>query len=283
MRHTYECPLRWADMDLLGHINNVAYVDYLQEARIELLAAHPELAVVRDGEGLVVVHHELDYVAPLKFRKRPVLVDSWITDMRAGSFVLAHEVYDEGEHGRTTYLRASTRVASMDLASGAPRRIGVEDRSVLEAYLEPAEPRRPLSAAGRPVHVHPVRVRWSDLDTYHHVNNVKYIEFFQEARVGYTRSMHQEGDVFGPFVIARVDVDYRRPMGFRREPFHVHSWVSHVGGSSAVFVSELRDGDTVLASSRVVAVGFDPETQRSAPMLPDHRTRLLEHLERASL
>jgi len=40
MRHVYECPMRWADMDMLGHVNNVTYVDYLQEARIDMLAAH---------------------------------------------------------------------------------------------------------------------------------------------------------------------------------------------------------------------------------------------------
>ena len=33
--------MRWADMDLLGHVNNVTYVDYLQEARVDMLRVHP--------------------------------------------------------------------------------------------------------------------------------------------------------------------------------------------------------------------------------------------------
>ncbi len=37
MRHVYRCPTRWADLDLLGHVNNVVYVDYLQEARVDLV------------------------------------------------------------------------------------------------------------------------------------------------------------------------------------------------------------------------------------------------------
>jgi acyl-CoA thioester hydrolase len=282
VRHTYECPLRWADMDLLGHINNVAYVDYLQEARIEFFADHPELLEGSSGEGLVVVRHELDFVAPLKYRKRPVLVDTWVTEVRAGSFALGHEVYSDEPEGRRVYFRAATRLAAMVLATGAPRRISVDERSLLEQYLEPAAPRPALSTQGSPVHVHPLRVRWSDLDTYHHVNNVKYVEFFQEARIAYTRSMHQEGDVFGAFVIARIDIDYKRPVDFRRTSYAVHTWISRVGKSSAVFASELRDGETVLAATQVVAVGFDTETQRSAPMLPDHRVRMLEHLERAA-
>ena len=38
--HTYQCPLRWADMDLLGHVNNVTYLDYVAEARQALFAGH---------------------------------------------------------------------------------------------------------------------------------------------------------------------------------------------------------------------------------------------------
>ena len=29
-RTPIECPLRWADLDLLGHVNNVTYLDYLE-------------------------------------------------------------------------------------------------------------------------------------------------------------------------------------------------------------------------------------------------------------
>ncbi len=281
MRHTYECPLRWADMDQLGHINNVAYVDYLQEARIAMFAAHPELH--RSGVGLVVVRHELEFLAPLKFRKRPVLIDSWVTEVRAGSFTAGYEIYDDEPQGRVVYLRASTRLAPMELASGAPRRIEAGEREVLERYLEPAVPRMPLSTAGGSRHVYPLRVRWSDLDTYHHVNNVKYVEYFQEARIGYSMAMHQRGDVFGEFVVARIDVDYLRPLGFRNEPFEVHSWISHVGNTSAIYVSELRDQGSVLARTQVVTVGFDTTTQRSAPLPPDHVKRLRAELAASGL
>jgi len=35
--HTSLQPLRWADMDMLGHVNNVAYFRYMEQARIEWL------------------------------------------------------------------------------------------------------------------------------------------------------------------------------------------------------------------------------------------------------
>ncbi|WP_278256592.1 acyl-CoA thioesterase [Nocardioides convexus] len=72
VRHRYDCPLRWADLDLLGHVNNVRYVDYLREARGALLRACLEAAGVErhEGDGYVVVRHEVSFVAPLLFRTR---------------------------------------------------------------------------------------------------------------------------------------------------------------------------------------------------------------------
>jgi acyl-CoA thioester hydrolase len=116
------------------------------------------------------------------------------------------------------------------------------------------------------------------------VNNVKYVEYFQEARLRYLMRQHQEGDAFGDIVVARTDVDYRRPILFRLAPYEVHSWVSHVGRTSFVISAEIRDPEAtdpgeVLASSRSVLVGFDLATQRAAALTPDHRARLLGELE----
>ena len=71
-RHIYLCPLRWADMDALGHVNNVIYVDYLQESRVDMLRTHaPATGGEQLAEGTVVVRHEVEFVAPLVFRFDP--------------------------------------------------------------------------------------------------------------------------------------------------------------------------------------------------------------------
>jgi acyl-CoA thioester hydrolase len=279
VRHTYECPVRWADMDMLQHVNNVTYVDYLQEARIDMFESQPEFQGGEDlAEGVVVVRHELEFVAPLVFRSRPVKVDSWITQIRAASFTMAYEVYDETASGRVVYLRASSVLAPFVFATERPRRIGDVERAVLNRYYEPAEPRRPVPGGGESRYVYPLRVRWSDVDAYRHVNNVTYIEYFQEARIRYIMHLHQHGDTFDHIVVARTDVDYRRPIFFRSAPYDVHSWISDVGRSSFTIAAEIRDGDEALARSRVVVVGFDPETQRAAELTPDHRARLIAEL-----
>lgn len=274
--------MRWADIDMLQHVNNVVYVDYLQEARIDMFAAHPEFRGGEDlGEGVVVVRHELEFAAPLRFRQLPVAVDSWVTEVRAGSFTMAYEVYDaspEAATDRVVYLRASTQLAPFVFATESPRRISPVEREVLERYLEPAEPRKPVSREGSSKHVYPLKVRWSDVDAYRHVNNVKYLEYFQEARISYSMAMHHRGDAFGQSVIARTDVDYRRPILFRLAPYQVHTWVSHVGTTSYTLAAEIRDGEELLASSQAVVVGFDAATQRAAPISEDQRQRLLDQL-----
>jgi acyl-CoA thioester hydrolase len=149
---------------------------------------------------------------------------------------------------------------------------------VLERFLEPAAPRDRLPARGASRHCYALHVRWSDVDAYRHVNNVKYFEFFQEARIQYLLDLRNDGE-WGHQVVARTDVDYRRPLLFRSSPYQLHSWVSHVGTRSFAIAGEIRDGGTVLATGEVVMVCFDKQTQRATDMPAAQRAALLAELE----
>jgi acyl-CoA thioester hydrolase len=139
VRHVYYCPLRWADMDSLGHVNNVTYVDYLQEARVDMLSVHaPASGGEELAEGVVVVRHEVEFVAPLVFRPEPVRIESWVTRIRAASFTMRYEILDElPEAGRRVYTRAATVLTPYLFTAERPRRIREEEREVLEKFLEP--------------------------------------------------------------------------------------------------------------------------------------------------
>jgi len=126
-------------MDSLGHVNNVTYVDYLQEARVDMLRVH---APVQGGEklavGTVVVRHEVEFVAPLVFRFEPVRIETWVTQIRAATFTMAYEILDvlpDGE--RRVYLRARSVLTPYVFAEERPRRVSAEEREVLERFLEP--------------------------------------------------------------------------------------------------------------------------------------------------
>jgi len=261
--------MRWADLDLLGHVNNVTYVDYLQEARVDLLRHHGPSPTAEGGlvEGVVVVRHEVQYVAPLRFEQETVSIEVWVTEVRAASFTMAYEIFHETEEGRRVYARAWTLLTPYVFATERPRRLTPEERHALQPYLEPGEPVRVRRTEG--VHDElghfPVHVRFSDVDVYGHANNVKYFEYFQEARIRLFERLW--GDLGGPdarppVVVAQTDVDYAVPILLRHEPYDAWSWVSHVGSTSTTIEAEICDGDAVLSRARVVVVFLDLGTGR---------------------
>ena len=304
MRHRYACPIRWADLDLLGHVNNVRYVDYLQEARVDMLRAHRWSGSAEDAteslvDAIIVSRHEVTYRAPLLFGERPVLIECWVTDLRAGSFTLAYEVFHEedpstgsGTGERTVYLEASTVLAPYRFDTESPRRLSPEERRALETYLEPTGRERSerFTIDRERASHYPVQVRFSDVDVYRHVNNVVYFEYFQEARIRYFTELGYGAQTGRPLqvVVARCDVDYLAPILLRQEPYDCWSQVAHVGRTSLVIESEIADrstgsggaGDRALARARVVIVFIDPETQRPTEPPADYRARLTAALNR---
>ncbi|HSX68962.1 acyl-CoA thioesterase [Nocardioides sp.] len=285
MRHTYECQLRWADMDLLGHINNVIYLDYLQEARIEMLLAHtPGDRLLALAEGAQVLHHCVQYVAPLTFRLQPVKVDTWVVRADTDSFVLGHEIYDDHDGERIVYLRARSTLAPFAFDEDRRRQLTAAELATLEGFRgEDPIPGEVAFQEPRDVEggSYAMRVRFSDLDAFGVIDEVKHFEYFQEARVAFLRLV--QGAEVGaapptPVVIARTDVAYAEPVRFQTAPFTVRSWVSGVGRSSFVVESELSCDGTTYSRARVVLVTFDPVTQKAAPATEEFRALLQAQL-----
>ena len=143
--------MRWADLDPLGHVNNVVYVDYLQEARVDMLRTHGPAAHTGElAEGVVVVRHEVQYVAPLAFRFKPVSIECWVTELRVASFTMAYEIFQDdpdrpGE--RLVHVRATTVLTPYVFATERPRRLSDVERETLGVFLEPRE--RTPRPAGR--------------------------------------------------------------------------------------------------------------------------------------
>jgi acyl-CoA thioester hydrolase len=132
-------------------------------------------------------------------------------------------------------------------------------------------------------HEYECHVRFSDVDVYGHVNNVKYFEYFQEARIAFILSL--AGGLFDSGsshrqVVARIDVDYKRPILFRPEPYTVETWVTRIGTSSYGLACRIVDEQgTVYSTAEVALVAFDVSTQRARPLTDAERARLESALE----
>jgi acyl-CoA thioester hydrolase len=263
--YIHRCSMRWGDMDAQGHINNAAYVDYLQEARVAfLLSKSPVLHHLLDS-GVLVINHQLEYVKPVIFSDRPLTTNLWVDAIGGSRFSIGYEMYD----GADLVARARTGVVPFDLASSALRRLTPDERESLSQALAPAQPLPPLQKVPTPAHHHryPLTVRWSDVDSYGHVNNVKYYDYVQEARISLVAST-VGWEFEAVWMVVRQDLEYLKPIDFRIEPYEVGTAVTAIGNRSFTLAAEIRDpvSETVYASARTVVVGGSPLNagQRSA-------------------
>ncbi|HEX7105540.1 MAG TPA: thioesterase family protein [Acidothermaceae bacterium] len=138
MRFTFRCPVRWDDMDAFGHVNNVTFFAYMQEARTGMLFAGEAADHIPDLiKGVVVARHEIDYRRPLEWRPEPIEVDVWTTQIRSSSFTLRYEMRDQLAKPKPVVLaEALTVLVPFDLAAGRPRRVSASERHFLGRYLE---------------------------------------------------------------------------------------------------------------------------------------------------
>lgn len=140
-------PLRWSDMDVYGHVNNVQFLRLLEDARVVAFHGHD----LDDGgsvleTGLLVARHEIDYLRPLRYRPAPIAIDLWVTALRSADFDVDYEVRDDEPAtggGPVVYARAQSTMVLYDLGAGRPRRFTAGERERLQEWRdEPVALRR---------------------------------------------------------------------------------------------------------------------------------------------
>ena len=130
-------PMRWSDMDAYGHVNNVVYLTYLEEARVDMLfTLGAELGAKALSAGVLVAHHEIDYRRPLVYHPRGVDSVLWPGSIKGASFEIRYEVPDD----ETVVAQAASVLVPFDLTTQRPRRISPEERAFLSRYLPAADP-----------------------------------------------------------------------------------------------------------------------------------------------
>lgn len=121
---------RYADLDTMGHVNNVAYLTYLQEVRLKLLVRLLGDRLFRMNH--VVVRNEIDYLSSLGLSPEGVVIDTWVERIGSSSYTVAYDVLaPSGE----VAARAKTVLVHLD-ESGAASPLPQEQRDMLAVALE---------------------------------------------------------------------------------------------------------------------------------------------------
>ncbi len=121
---------RFSDLDPLGHVNNVAFHDYLQEARMGLIGQVSD--VVNDDYAQVVVSQEVRHRKPLLHSHEPVLIETRISEMARSSYTIEYRLLDENGD---VAAEGTTKLAVTDPSTGRPIRIPESLRAQLEPHL----------------------------------------------------------------------------------------------------------------------------------------------------
>ncbi|MBP3035989.1 acyl-CoA thioesterase [Arthrobacter sp. zg-ZUI100] len=133
-----------------------------------------------------------------------------------------------------------------------------------------------------PINRFPIQLRFGDEDSNGHVNNVRFVQFLEEARVrlglmplGTEISPEDPGLSFraltarsGVTLVARQEIEYRAPLVYRQDPVWVGIWVTGVGRSSLTYGFRIADDDggRVYAYAQSTLVLADAGTGRPVPL-----------------
>jgi acyl-CoA thioester hydrolase len=132
-RFTAQVAMRWSDMDAYGHVNNVQFLTYVEEARVEMFQSVPLSGVHQVTAGILVAASDIKYRRPLLHRVAPVPIDVWVTKIGAAYFSLGYEVYDDGG---LVYATASSTMVPYDFTNERPRRLSPDEKAWLQKYTD---------------------------------------------------------------------------------------------------------------------------------------------------
>ena len=131
-RFVHQVHMRWSDMDAYRHVNNSAYLHYLEQARVAMFFHRHEGFT----SGTVISRHEIDYLCPIVYHPEPLRVEVWIDTIGGARFTVRYEIYDCSTGTPILTARAATTCVTFDFVSDRPRRLTDEERAILSGFLD---------------------------------------------------------------------------------------------------------------------------------------------------
>jgi len=128
---------------------------------------------------------------------------------------------------------------------------------------------------------HPIEVRYGDLDPQGHVNNAKYLTYFEQARIAYGIDMgffttDQSFMEIG-VILADVHLTYLEPVYFGQK-IKVGVHVARLGNKSMTWEQNVVDAESgkELAKAEIVIVAYDYKQEKTIPIPQEWREKIIE-------
>ena len=110
----YQCdfPIRWGDMDALGHVNNTMYFRYFEQTRLEWYEQYIG-SLVSGGEGILIVDNHAEYLKPVVYPAHVTIRMGGHSPGRS-SFISTYTLTVDD----ILYSRGSSKVVCVDAKAG---------------------------------------------------------------------------------------------------------------------------------------------------------------------
>ncbi|MEB4616605.1 acyl-CoA thioesterase [Leucobacter sp. M11] len=146
MRAHIDLELRWGDQDAYGHVNNVAFARYLEEARVRLFW----LGTAREATGLeqhfraddpagpkmLVASQQIEFTAVLNYSEARIVVEAWIGRLGGSSLEVHYEIVSADDAARTVFAKAISTMVLVDGETLRPVRLSAEGRDSIADWQD---------------------------------------------------------------------------------------------------------------------------------------------------
>jgi acyl-CoA thioester hydrolase len=88
--HVMRMPMRWGDMDMMGHVNNAMYFTYIETARIDWFTSL-DCAPNPRGEGPVLINASCTFLKQLEYPGE-IEIRTFVGEFGRTSFETFHEI-----------------------------------------------------------------------------------------------------------------------------------------------------------------------------------------------
>jgi acyl-CoA thioester hydrolase len=264
-RFTRRFRVRHYELDALGHVNNVVFVQYMQEAAIEASAAlgfNPDW-YREQGTAWVVRRLTVRYLAQVVYGDE-VDVTTWVSAMRGVRSTREYDLTRVGDGARVArgraewiYIDAKTAQPARFPDGWAEAFLTTGDGAAEELDVRPTSV-RPTEGARR--YLSRRVVQFHELDAAQHVNHAVYLHWVGEAYFDALRAAgqplertRQEGWIVFQ---AGHEIEYFAPAR-DNENIEIVSWVCEMSEVGVAWTHEIYNADTrKLLARDYSVVGF---------------------------
>jgi acyl-CoA thioester hydrolase len=128
LAHVERIPIRWGDMDAMGHVNNVTYFRYMEQARISWFDKLVPERKAWKSNGIVIVNASCNFRRAMTY---PGTVEVKLFSARPGGSSVATYYEMRVDEDPEPYADGAAVVVFIDMKSQKPIRIPEEVRALL--------------------------------------------------------------------------------------------------------------------------------------------------------